>query len=298
MNLIELIGPGEFWSLVCALLWAVAVILFRRAGTELPPVTLNLVKNGIGASLMLITVLLFGVPWPSMPMDAVLLALLSGVLGIGVGDSLYFRALNRIGAARMGVAQSTYSPFVILLSVLFLGERLSAAQWSGVVLVLAGVTLVSLQRNRDDGPTEGLASGMLTGAASVFVMALAIVIAKPLLMSWDFLWIVLLRSLAGVGSMLLLLMLRGEIGGAVAAVRRVQRWPTIVAGAVIGSYLSMLAWLAGYKYAQASIAAVLNELASVFIVLLAALILREALSRRLMLGSAMAFAGVVAVVSL
>ena len=39
--------------------------------------------------------------------------------------------------------------------------------------------------------------------------------------------------------------------------------------AFVGQCLSMVLWLAGYKYAPASIAAILNETSSVFIVLLA-----------------------------
>ena len=76
---------------------------------------------------------------------AVMLSLVSGVLGIAVADTLYFRALNTLGAARMGVMGNLYSPFVIVLSFLFLSERLTALQGVGFVLVSAGVLLVSRQ---------------------------------------------------------------------------------------------------------------------------------------------------------
>jgi drug/metabolite transporter (DMT)-like permease len=54
----------------------------------------------------------------------------------------------------------------------------------------------------------------------------------------------------------------------------------------------MLLWLAGYKFALASVAAVLNETASIFILLLATLWLGEPLTRRAVLGVTLTFGGV------
>lgn len=62
--------------------------------------------------------------------------------------------------------------------------------------------------------------------------------------------------------------------------------------AFVGQCLAMVLWLAGYKYTQASIAAVLNETASVFIVLLAWLWLREPLGRRGAAGVTLTLCGV------
>src|SRR5690349_25171536 len=137
-------GLGEFYSLACALVWAIAVVLFKKSGESLAPVPLNLFKNVVGLVLMLVTVLAFtGAAWPGIPPAAVAVALLSGFLGIGLGDTLYFRALNEIGASRMAVAQTLYSPFVIVLSSLYLAERLGALQMAGVALVIGGILLVN-----------------------------------------------------------------------------------------------------------------------------------------------------------
>jgi drug/metabolite transporter (DMT)-like permease len=80
------------------------------------------------------------------------------------------------------------------------------------------------------------------------------------------------------------------------AFRGVRHWPQVIAGSVMGTYISMMLWLAGYKYTSASISAVLNELAAVFIIALAALTLKEHISRRQLAGSALAIGGVVLVV--
>jgi drug/metabolite transporter (DMT)-like permease len=65
----------------------------------------------------------------------------------------------------------------------------------------------------------------------------------------------------------------------------------MVLGTVLGSYLSIVAWLAGFKYAQAGIAALLNQTSTVLVVLLAAVFLGERMTRLKMVAVAMAFAG-------
>ena len=66
----------------------------------------------------------------------------------------------------------------------------------------------------------------------------------------------------------------------------------LVTAALVGQLLSMLLWLAGYKYTSASIAAILNETASVFIVVLAWIFLGERLTRRKALGIVCTLGGV------
>jgi drug/metabolite transporter (DMT)-like permease len=63
-------------------------------------------------------------------------------------------------------------------------------------------------------------------------------------------------------------------------------------GAFIGQFLAMILWLAGYKFTSASVAAILNETASVFILLLAAIWLKEPLTRRALAGVGLTLAGV------
>ena len=70
------------------------------------------------------------------------------------------------------------------------------------------------------------------------------------------------------------------------------RWPLLLAAAFIGQYVAVLLWVGGYKYAPATVAAILNETSSAFIVLLAALLLREPLTPRKLIGVTCTLAGV------
>jgi drug/metabolite transporter (DMT)-like permease len=165
-----LIGWGEFFSVAAAVTWALSVILLRRAGETLPPFELNLLKNGLGFILLIPTLWVFSTrAWPGYTVAELSTMMLSGFIGIALADTLYLMALNRLGAARTGIVASFYSPFVIILSMLFLAEAMSLQQWAGFAMVMTGVLLVTWRRERGEVTEPDLRIGMLLGIGAVCV---------------------------------------------------------------------------------------------------------------------------------
>lgn len=123
-------------------------------------------------------------------------------------------------------------------------------------------------------------------------MALAIVLVKRILETQPLIWIVALRLCGGLAGLLLIFAWRRQPPLPAAHERSPINWPILLFGAFVGQYLSMLFWLGGYKYTSASVAAILNETTSIFIVLLAAIFLREALNRRKVIGVMLTVSGV------
>lgn len=286
-----MIGKGEAFSILSALAWAIGVILYKRLGERLPPLALNLRKNALVlAALLPLLLAVHGFGLPALQPAEVAICLTSGLIGIGLADTLYFRALNEVGAARMGIVGNFFSPFVIVLAFFFLGERLSAVQLAGFALVTAGVLVIGAAR----GPAVDAAAlrrGLATGVLAVLLMAIAVVMVKRVLEHADLLWVSTIRLLGGVAGMLAI---GAFVGGARAPVPLDRRgWAMLLVGALVGQLLSMLLWLGGYKYTSASVAAVLNETASVFIVLLAWLLLGERITRRKAAGIGCTLGGVV-----
>ena len=292
-------GIGELFSLVCALMWASAVVLYKHAGESMSANTLNLVKNIIGIVLLLPTaVVLEGLVLPNLNLQEWLIVFASGYLGIAIADTLYLMTLRTIGASRTAIVASLYSPFVVLFSILFLGESLALWQWLGLIMVLAGILVVVYRRNAQSVESTQLFKGLLLGASSVFMTAAGVVAMKPILSDHSnnesFFWLVTIRMFAGVVGMLLYLILKRQIKSTIRVVfAETHKWKTIFAASFCGSYLALLFWLAGFKYANASVASVLNETANVFIVILAALFLNESIYRRKLVGISLTFVGVI-----
>jgi drug/metabolite transporter (DMT)-like permease len=290
---------GEAFALASALGWAWAVILLRRSGETLPPFELNLFKNVLGFVLLIPTILIVdGLALPGYSLFDLMVVLTSGLLGIALADTWYLRALNLMGASRTGIVASLFSPFVILLSTVFLGERMVSWQWIGFSLVISGVLLVTWRVHRSEVDADDLRRGSLYGVGAMFMMAVGIVMVKEVLETRPFLWTVELRMVGGIAGMLVVMMFGGRWQRAKQSFTEPQPWGTVIGASFLAAYVALILWLAGYKLIDASVASALNETNGAFIVLLAWLILGEKIGRRKLVGVSLTLTGVIVMVSM
>ncbi len=184
---------------------------------------------------------------------------------------------------------------------------LSAVSWAvGVIFYRQlGATLPPLQLNF---LKNLLVMGMLVPAiiavhglhpSPLSIPQIVVSVASGVLEAQPLLWVTgwrMLGALLGMAAIALLGMaaialLRGEGRYLFPAASGIP-WARLVLAAFLGQFLAMLLWLAGYKYTLASVAAILNETASVFILVLAAIWLKEPLTRRAAIGVMLTLGGV------
>lgn len=299
MQVADILHNGKFYAVTCAFLWAVAVVLFRRAGEDVAPLALNLFKNVLGLGLLLLTLAFAGlslVPEDRTPGDWALL-MLSGVIGIAVADTLFFASLNLLGAGRSAIVDCLYSPLVIVFAFGLLDEPVGPMLLVAAALVGAGILVGTWDPDvRDGGERPGdLLRGVLLGAVSMALMAFGIVIAKPVLEVAEPFWATAVR-LAGALPLLLVLGLhRRHRASIVACFRPGPHHRFVLPSSFIGAYLAMVLWILGFKYAEAGTAGVLNQTSNLFVLLLAWLFLREPLTWRRLVAIGLGFSGAVAV---
>ena len=297
----SLVESGEFYSVACAVLWSGATILFRKSGEHVPPVALNLFKDTVALLLFLVTLPLLGVAF--VPAEQGwrewLVLLASGAVGIGIADSLFLSSLNRLGAGGNAIVSALYAPFAVLAAFVYLRESI------GLLLLLAtammvGAIVLSLWRPRAPGaspPPARALSGVLVGSLAMFLMAVAIVYAKPVLDRSDPWWATSVRLLGGIVFLAGQGLLRPQLRPAIVRCFRPSRqWTITVSAAVLGSYLAMIVWILGMKFSQASTAAVLNQSSTLWTVLLGWLVLRERMTPHKALAMVLAFGGAVVAV--
>ena len=292
-------SAGELYSLSCAVIWAVGVILFRVSGESVSPVALNLFKNSVGLILFLVTLPIIGVPFfPATTTSTDVLALvLSGVVGIGVADSLFFAALNRLGAANSAIVDCLYSPFVILCAFAYLHEPIGWQVLVAMVLMTAAILVGTWQPGMTDRSKDRrtVLVGVAFGVAGVFLMAVGLVIVKPVLEHANAWWVTTMRLIAGTAFLAIQGALPRHRAAVVSILRPGRAWRVAVPAGVIGCYLAMITWISGMQLTLASIAGVLNQSSTLFVVLLAAIFLKERLTLRKGVAVVMAFGGAVLV---
>lgn len=286
-------GLGEFLSVVTALSWAVAVILFKKSGETVHPVALNLFKNTVAFLLFIPTAaILGGCLLPDIQAEEWGFMVLGGVVGVALADTMFLHSLNLLGASLTAVVDCLYSPSIILLSILFLGESLEPMQLLGAGLIVAAVLSPLFERRGASGKMETMriVKGTLWGAASMLCMGASIVAVKPILDKAPLLWSCQVRMLGGVLGLVAMLAFYPKRRQVLASLNGTGLKYTI-GGALIGGYLSMMLWLAGMKFTSASVSAALNQTSNVFLFVLAAVVLREVVTAQRIAGIAMGVVG-------
>jgi len=289
---------GQACALGAAFTWAFALVLFKVSGEKVAPVPLNLFKNVV--ALVLFGLTLAVVPSGSgqlktfLPADYAVL-ILSGVIGIAVADTLFFHALNLIGVGLISIVDCLYSPAAILFSLLLIFEQLAPAHYIGAALIIGGVFVSSRHDPPPNRTRAQLIVGSLLAALAVAAMAFGIVLAKPVLDEANFplLWAVGLRLMAGTLALSGIVLASPKRNQLLAVFRPSRAWKFTLPASVLGSYVCLILWMAGFKYTYASVAAVLNQMSVIFALILAAVVLKERFTRRKLVAVVLATGGVV-----
>lgn len=289
---------GEVCALLAPLCWSVAILLYRRSTDLASPMAMTLFKNCFAVLLLTVTLVGLGqgLPTDRSALDWLRLAV-SGVLGLAVADMALFEALRRIGAARIALVDTIYAPTVVALSVVFLDEALTVGLVAGGALVVAGVAVANARPDeRPDADGGSPLVGTLFGLVAIGGNAVGVILAKPVLEGSDLVEVTLTRLVAGVLGQLAFVAVRGGAADAFGAMRPSRVWWTLAPAAFVGTYLSLLFWLGGFKWANASVAAVLNQMATVYVLVLAWVFLGETLTTRQVTGGVLAIGGALFVV--
>lgn len=277
---------GRTFALLNALVWAGALICFKKSGETVPPAALNLFKNVLGFGMVLATIAVLPLVAPgwaqSVPAASIdpaksdfwILAI-SGILGIAVADTIFFYALNRVGVGLMAIIDCLYSPLVVLFSALLLGERLTLLEGVGAVLIVGAVALSAIHPEDRAAFRRSELIGAGLGFAALAFMAFGIVFAKPVLNVTPVLWSAAIRFGAGIAASMVVLPWIPGVRAMRAAFTPSRAWAFTVPGAFLGAYLAMIFWIAGFTYTSAAVAGVLNQTSSVLAILLAAVFLRD-----------------------
>ncbi|MCT7957951.1 DMT family transporter [Laspinema palackyanum] len=301
---------GELAALSAALLWAVVSVVYGYLGQKIPPMLLNLSKGVVAIALLLLTLFLRDFLLPAIDSPAFLpslsppfntlnefalplfLLILSGAIGITFGDTVFFAALNQLGARRTLLIHTLAPPFTALLAILFLGEQLTLIAWGGMLITIIGVAWTIAERVSGTNSTTPLLPGVSLGLLAALAQAVGAVLSRAALAQTaiDPLWSTLIRLLAGVS--LLLLWMLWKQGRQVLTGLGSQRLLAIVfITSFFSTYLGIWLQQISLKFAPAGIAQTLSSTSPIFVLPLA-IALGEFISIRAILGAVVSLVGI------
>jgi drug/metabolite transporter (DMT)-like permease len=126
-------------AFLATLLFAVSTICGYRSSKQIGGAEANLWRVCLAAFFLGLWANIFG---SGLAGDAFPIFLLSGFLGVGLGDTGYFQALPRLGSRRtVLLVQCCTAPFAALIEWLWLGTKLNLPEIACIAVILTGVAI-------------------------------------------------------------------------------------------------------------------------------------------------------------
>ncbi|GEM_PF-323281 len=313
---------GELAAIASAALWAFSSLAMAGVSRRMPAIAVSALRLVFGVLFYLVLLVAAGQAGDllRLGLGTALALAASAILALGFGDTLYIYGMQAIGVSRASpISVTSYPVLTLALAWILLGEAVSLRTALGTGLVLGGIVLivarpggstVAVPEVAEVEPPLSEAIGSPAAAApvrldtrqqqGVSAVGLTLVLVAAVAWALSTVW---LQTLTADASLLVVNTVRVPVAmlliGGVAWGRGLLRPRSysrqdlvlLSAAGLVGSGLGSLLYVYALKEAGAGRSALLNSLSPLFALPLAAIYLRESLTRLTIAGTALALGG-------
>jgi len=281
---------GILAALGSAASWSIGAVLFKELGESLSSFAMTLVKGAVSVLLLGVLTVLFG-GYANIGREAYLYLILSGVLGIALSDTFFFSALKEVSPQTITLLFTFGQVVTVLLAVLLLGETLPLQGWAGIALIITGITIGMFSGGTEKG-TSSL-RGIILGLISILLMSFSVILTKKGLAEVSTLYATFIRMFSGTMGMLLVGIATRKLGSWVTPFRDTRlmlKFALSVCVITLGGF-----WLAivAFKYTTVAVANSLISTEPIFVLPVAAFLLKEKVTLQAVIGAVVATVGVI-----
>ena len=125
--------------------------------------------------------------WSSINSNLLVPIIISGFIGVFIGDTLLFLALKNIGPRRNNILFALAAPFTVILNIFVLNKNMAIYEILGCLIVFIGVIIAILYGTSKSNvhrweKIEGSINiGIIFGILAALCQAIGIIIMKPIL---------------------------------------------------------------------------------------------------------------------
>lgn len=275
----SLYALGVLLALASAALFAVEYICIRLA-TDGGRISELMVVSLLTNVALVVPLVLAVHGLPTVTPVSLLAFVASGVFGSLLARLLVFKSVNRIGASRSSPVVATNVFFATVFATVLLGERLGPAHLVGIILIVAGVSVISWDLARESNPDAGLqdlglslalplVAAFLVGVEPIFV-SIGLAEGTSALSGFA------IKAVTATTCFLAYLAWQGDSQTKFVRVDRYTKW---YVGSGLASGFGIIAYFMALDAAPVVLVVPLFQTAPVFVVALSALLLPERLER-------------------
>jgi len=289
---------GALAAFGTAFCWSISAIFFENASRKVGVLAVNFWK--VAFALVFLTVagtLLRGQPLPlDAPARTWFYLSISGIIGFLIADYFLFNAYILIGSRITVVFQALTPLFTALFAFIFLGERMKPVRLFGMAVVVCGILMAVVSRQRkqkSDGKAFSASKkGYIFAFLSSVIQAAGLIFSKIGLGDYSAISGTQIRVLTAVAGFALQAVLTGQAVRVFSLVPREGKvFKSMSIGAIFGPFLGVSLSLFALQNTQAGTASTLMVLTPVLIIPPSILILKQKVQALEMAGAAVAVSG-------
>lgn len=199
---------GVLSAILASILWSLNPAIISRYSRDIKPLIFTGLRALIGL-LPLITIITFITGLSVKFNPGLLVAVISALLGPGLGDTLYTQAVRLLGGSLAVVISYTYIFIATGLSILLLGEKGGLTILLGSILAFTGIVVSTGFTSRNGVKNF---KGIFYAACAAISWGLGTVLIRIALNYYDFIYLTAMRLLTvGVVFALTGLVIEGKI---------------------------------------------------------------------------------------
>ena len=287
---------GEISAIGVAVCWTCSALFFEKAGSRIGSLAVNVVRLTTA-----IVLLGFGAwitrghffPSDATPYQWFWLSL-SGFIGFFLGDLCLFRSYSIIGSRMASLVMTLAPPITAIIGVLFLGEHLPIQQILGISIVVCGILIAMLGKEKGEKLNFKVPfKGFLLAFGGALGQALGLIISKKGIGNYDAMSATQIRAITGGISFFLLVTFLRRWASIRNAVLDKTGIKFVLSGSLFGPVIGVTLSLFSLQHTEAGVAATLMGLVPIFIILPSAIMFKERISPFQIFGACISVAGCV-----
>ncbi|HVO73251.1 MAG TPA: DMT family transporter [Ignavibacteriaceae bacterium] len=286
---------GELSAILTALLWSGTSFAFASGSRRIGPIQTNVDRLIIASILLLLTTLIFNFSF-NLSRNQVAYLIISGIVGLVIGDTFLFKAFQLIGARLSMLLMASSPAMSAIFAFVFLGEELSAWAIIGIAVTLSGISLVVLEKEHGKSIKSKISGfGLFCGFMGALGQAGGLILAKFAfqLGSIDKFVATFIRISSAVILIVPLMLVLKKYKNPLNIYKvDMKGLRAIAIGTVLGPYLGITFSLIAIDNTKVGIAATLMSTMPIIMLPMSKYIFKETLSWRAISGAVLAVAGI------
>jgi len=288
---------GEIAALLTAVCWTITALSFESAGKRVGSISVNFIRLCFAMVFFMLYSFVFrGIIFPSDATSSTWFwLLLSGLVGLVMGDLLLFRAFIVVGSRVSMLIMSLVPPLTALTGWIVIGELMSLFNYFGMGLTIFGISLVILGRGSGNKQMKFThpVKGILLAFGGAVGQAVGLVLSKYGMGMYSPFAATQIRVIAGFFGFILIIFLTRRWSHVFSALKNQQAMSRILLGSFFGPFLGVSFSLLAVQYITTGAASTIMSIVPVLIIAPAVILFKEKVTLKEVFGAVIAVVGVV-----